>query len=499
LSGVRVTYSGLISFFVSIIGVITGTIFVVIVTRQLSPEDFGLWTLIGSLVSYVTIVNPIVTYWTTRHIARGENVGKTALSTNVLFSLGGVVVYSIMAIMLSDTLGADLLILLLAAGLIPTIFLENILNSIAHGYKPQAVSYGLVVFESTKIPLGFIMVVFLELGIFGVIITSIIASVLKIIILVILTREQLVGKIKHDLIKFWLRLSWLTLYMSLFGFIRRLDVLLVSVVSGSLIGIAYWGAATTATNLITHSGHISHGLYPKLLATGKKAFAEENLKRIMYFAVPILGATIIFAKPILNILNPEYVNGESIVIILSFRSILAILLGFSLNIIESYEKIDLDKQANFKQFFKSKLFLVPTLNILHSIVYLGGLGIFLLLISMEMTDVYIVTIWSLIFTITYIPFVIYGLFLINKNYKIKLPINHMGKYIIATIVAGIPIYYIVSRELILSNRIYEFLPQFIPIVILGSILYLGITYLIDKDTRVLGKSIFIEMKKSIKF
>ena len=238
MSNVRVTYSGLISFLVSVVGLITGTIFVVIVTRQLSPEDFGLWTLIGSLVSYVTIVNPIVTYWTTRQIARGEEVGKTALSTNTLFSIGGLLVYSIIAVAVSFTLEVDLFVLLLAAGLIPTIFLENILNSIALGYKPQSVSYGIVVFESAKIPLGFTLVVFMELGIIGAIITSIVASLLKIIILVILTREKLIGKIKRDVIKFWLRLSWLTLYMSVFGFIRRLDVLLVSFITGSLVGLS---------------------------------------------------------------------------------------------------------------------------------------------------------------------------------------------------------------------------------------------------------------------
>ena len=60
MGSIRVTYSGLIGFIISLIGVVTGTIFVIIVTRQLSPEDFGLWTLVGSIVSYVIIINPIV-------------------------------------------------------------------------------------------------------------------------------------------------------------------------------------------------------------------------------------------------------------------------------------------------------------------------------------------------------------------------------------------------------------------------------------------------------
>ena len=488
------TYSGFISFLVSIIGVVTGTIFVIIVTRQLSPEDFGLWTLIGSLVSYVTIVNPIVTYWTTRQIARNEEIGKTALSTNIAFSLAGIIAYAIIAIIISPDIDADLYILLLASGLIPTIFLENILNSIAHGYKPQNVSYGLVAFESAKIPLGFLLVYFLELGIIGVIITSIGASTLKIILLLFLTREKLLGQIKKDIIKFWIRMSWLTLYMSIFGFIRRLDVLLVSLMTGSLVGLAYWGAATTVTNFISHSGHISQGLYPKLLATGKKTFAEENLKRIMFFAIPLLAATIIFSKPTLNILNPEYVNGGLIVIILSFRSFLAILMGFSFNIIESYEKVDIDKQASIKKFFKSKLFLVPSLNLAHSGIYIASLVVLLYLLSSDATDIELVTSWSLIFTIVYIPFVVYGIVFIHKHYQIKLPYYSMSKYLIATIASSIPIYYISENYLELSISIYDFLPNFIPIILLSGAFYFGITYLIDNDTRKLFKSIFNEIK-----
>ena len=495
MSNVRVTYSGLISFLVSVVGLITGTIFVVIVTRQLSPEDFGLWTLIGSLVSYVTIVNPIVTYWTTRQIARGEEVGKTALSTNTLFSIGGLLVYSIIAVGVSFTLEVDLFVLLLAAGLIPTIFLENILNSIALGYKPQSVSYGIVMFESAKIPLGFTLVVFMELGIIGAIITSIVASLLKIILLVILTREKLIGKIKRDVIKFWLRLSWLTLYMSVFGFIRRLDVLFFSFVTGSLIGVAYFGASIAATNLVMYSSRISQGLYPKLLATGKKEFAEENLKRIMYFAIPILGGTIIFAKPILHVLNPIYVDGTFIVIILAWRSFLAILMGFSLNVIESYEKIDIDKQASFKQFVKSKLFLVPTLNLIHSGIYMGALVIFLGLITSEMTDVYTVTIWAFIFFVVYIPFVVYGLVFINKNYKIKLPSIHIVKYVFATIISVIIIYFITENTLQYPQSIFDFLPQIIPLVVLGACFYFAITYVIDESTRLFFKSIINEIKR----
>jgi len=239
LNNIRVTYSGLIGLTVSLIGVVTGTVFVIIVTRNLLPEEFGLWTLIGSIVSYVLIIDPIVTYWSTRQVARGEEIGKTAVSTSGLFSAGGMVVYLGIAIFIATTTDADLFVLVLASILIPLMFTSNVLTSICMGFKPQAVSYGLLSFEATKIPFGFLLVAFLELGIIGAIVATMFSSLIRIIILAIMARSKIVGTIKKSVIKFWFKLSWLTVYLSGAGFIYKLDVLIFSVLTNSFIGLAY--------------------------------------------------------------------------------------------------------------------------------------------------------------------------------------------------------------------------------------------------------------------
>src|SRR3990167_2795739 len=93
MSNIRVTYSGLLGFIIGMISVITGIVFTLIVTRRLSPEEFGVWALIGSVISYFLIVEPILSYWTTRQIARGESVATTSLFYSTLFSLGQVPIY----------------------------------------------------------------------------------------------------------------------------------------------------------------------------------------------------------------------------------------------------------------------------------------------------------------------------------------------------------------------------------------------------------------------
>jgi hypothetical protein len=499
LSNIRVTYSGLIAFSVALIGVITGTIFVIMVTRRLSPEEFGLWTLIGSLVGYVTIIEPIVTYWTTRQIARGERVAKTAISTSGVFSGVGIIAYFGIALFTAYTLEVDFTILLIASLLIPLTFLTNILNSISLGYKPQHVSFGSLSFEITKIPLGIIFVVLLQFGIIGALITTILASSIRLILLFILLKDQIPGTINFATIKFWLKMSWLTVYQSSYGLIYKFDVLVFSILTGSLTGIAYWGAAAAISNLVVHSRSLSQGLYPKLLATSRNEIAEENFKRTMYFAIPILGVTIVFVKPMMYILNPIYAEGFFIAIIISIRSFVNMIMGFFMSILESYEKVDLDQKAGFRKYMKSNLFLTPTIMILISVIYVGGLAIFLVFPGIDHTDeINLVVGWSYILLFVSIGFMLLSALLVQKRYQISIPFIPIGKYSIVTLASSIIVYLIIENYLIYTESVYDFIPQLIPIIILGGIMYFGLTYLIDKSTRNLFTSILREIKNKLR-
>ena len=93
MDNIRVTYSGLIAFAVSLIGVATGAIFVIIVTRQLEPEEFAIWIILGTMLSYVAISQSAVSYWTLRQVARDEAVAKTSVISSGMLSLGVLPLY----------------------------------------------------------------------------------------------------------------------------------------------------------------------------------------------------------------------------------------------------------------------------------------------------------------------------------------------------------------------------------------------------------------------
>tara|TARA_B100000949_G_scaffold215060_1_gene211028 strand:- start:189 stop:377 length:189 start_codon:yes stop_codon:yes gene_type:complete len=62
LSGIRVTYTGLISLIGGIISIFTGVIFTLIITRTVTAEEYGTWGLIIGLITYVMLIGPVVSY-----------------------------------------------------------------------------------------------------------------------------------------------------------------------------------------------------------------------------------------------------------------------------------------------------------------------------------------------------------------------------------------------------------------------------------------------------
>ena len=147
MSNIRVTYSGLISFMIGLLSIITGLVFTIIVTRQLSPEQLGSWTLIGGLIVYVMVIEPMISYWATRETARDVKSGKTALVSSTIFSTIAITIYLIIALVVSENSQVSRETLFFAAILIPVTFINRILSAINYGWKPHVERYGFLASE----------------------------------------------------------------------------------------------------------------------------------------------------------------------------------------------------------------------------------------------------------------------------------------------------------------------------------------------------------------
>ena len=496
MSGIRVTYSGLISFAVSLVSVFTGIIFTLIVTRQLSQDEFGTWGLIGGMTGYVLIFGPITTYWITREIARGEKSGKTGLITSGLFGTGAVLIYFIIATLFGTQVEVDEAILLFAAITIPIEYVRSSLQAITLGYKPHVRSYGLLAFELTKIPIGFVLIYFLDMGLVGAILTTAIASSAETILLTVKTREQLRGKFNKIYLKKWSKLFWIPTYPKISNRIMNLDVVVFSIITGTVSGLAFWTAANAISKVVAHSGQISISLYGKLLESGKKEYLQENLLRTFYFSIPLVAMSITYAKPGLFTLNPIYEVASIIVIIMSLVVFLRTLDGVFDSALQGIEKVDLKEDATFKDYIKSKLFYIPTVRLIHRSTYLGSVVVLLSILAVfSFSDIDMITYWALIALVTQIPFSVYFYVLTKRSFSLKMDKISILKYLLSAIVSFGIAYLLMEEYLIYKESIFEFLPSFLPFVAIGTGGYLGLTYLIEPKIRILFKSVIKEFVK----
>lgn len=495
MSSIRVTYSGLISFAVGIISVFTGLIFTLIITRQLVQDDFGTWSVIGSLTGYALILSPMITFWATREISRGKESGKTAIVSSSLFAGLALIIYLVIVYFFNTDANIEKSVLLFAALLIPTDFFKNVLVSINLGYRPHVAEYGLLIFEIAKITFALAFLYLIDMGIEGVIIAISLSSLSSGIFLYVKTYEKIKGKLNFHSLKKWIKLSWIPTYPNLVQVITNSDVIIFTLITGSVAGVAYWSAARAISRVVHHSIKINKAVYPKLLSGGKKEFFEENVNRVFYFAFPLAALSVSFAEPALFALNPIYQVATPIVIILVPLIFIRTLGDIFTRSLSGIEDVDTKENATYKEYMKSKLFFLPTLRNIQRAGYIVSLAIMLLIFSpYELSDETLVMYWAIIAIITQVPYTIYLSHIAKRDFNPRYNYSAITKYGISSIVSFGITYMLMNEYLVYKESIFEFLPELLSFVLIGIAGYLGLTYLIDKKTRKLIKSIFNELK-----
>ena len=494
MSGIRVTYAGLINFIIGIISVITGLAFTLTVTRQLSQDELGTWGLIGGLLVYATIISPIINYWLTRDVARGGKSGKTGIISSGFFSVIGFAVLVILSYFVSLGSDASFDILLLGVVLVPVMFMQKVLHAINMAWKPETRSYGLIVFETVKLPVGILLIYLLDLGLVGAIFTVFIAHLGEIILLAYYAREKIRVSFETSYLKKWFRISWLPMYGNLQNFILSLDVVIFTLITSSVIGLAFYTVSMASVAIVNHANAISFALYSKLLEGGKREHLQENLTNVLYFALPLLVLSISFSKPTLFALNPLYVEAWPIAIVLAFKMLLHIVRDIFEAGIAAIERVDVNEQSTWKDYAKSKLFFLPTLRVIQNGLFVGTLFVVLIIfVNQGASDLDLVFYWSIVALIMQIPFTLYTYHLARSSFTIKIPKIPIAKYIIVS-VGSIGLSYILFEKFVFyDTSVFNFLPNLLIFMTLGLGLYLTITYFVDSRTKNLVQKVKSEI------
>jgi O-antigen/teichoic acid export membrane protein/RNAse (barnase) inhibitor barstar len=496
MNNIRVTYSGLISLASNLVSVFTGLIFVIIVTRTLTSEEFGVWGLISGLLAYAVIISPIVCYWSTRETARGEESGKTAVSTNSMLSLLGVTVYLIISYFVAKQSNFDESVILFAAILIPVIFLNDILIAIIRGWKTHILNYGLLSFEISKIVFVIIFVYFWDLGVIGAIFAVFVSYLPSITILFIHNIPKIKDEFNSEYVKKWFKLFWIPTYRQIPNTLLLTDVVIFSAITGSVIGVAYFTAARTIAYLVDHTRSISQAMYPKILESGKQEYLQENLMLFFFLSFPLVGLSITFSESGLYLLNPIYVIASPVVIFLSLKSFLIALNSNFFLGLQGLEKVDIDKKSTFKDYAKSKLMLHPTFQFIRSVIYFASLTIIFSLQTKHAFNIDLISLWALIGLLIELPLTLYMIHMVKKEFTLNLQWSSIIKYFITCIASFGLTYYLMQNFLIFDKEIFVFLPNILAFAIFSVVVYFLISIIIDNRAKRLVGRIISELNSN---
>ena len=494
MSNIRITQSGLIAFLVGIISMVFGGIFTLIITRQLSVEEFGTWGLIGSIIGYTLLIESVIYYWVLRETARNIPSARTGLMTSGIFSVIGMLVYVIISFMIDAQTNIDFSIMIFAAILVPVNFLDHTLRSVSQGWKPNIDSFGFIGVEISKIPIGLLLIYFLDLGLFGLIVTVVIANAISILIQVYYNKEKLKGKIQFKFIKKWFKLSWIVLYKDIPNTLFVSDMVIFTIIVGNVTGLAYISAARAISLIVKHSQRISIAIYPSLLAGGHQEQLQANLMKVFYFAFPIVAFSITFAEPGLFILNPEYAIAASIVWILAVRELFATINRIYRTSLQAIEKVDTSENSTLKEYIKSNLILVPTIRMIQYACYaiLLCVGLYIL-VNEGLSQIELVQYWAYAALAVEIPFLIYFSIILKRDFTLNFNYKAIMKYGIGCFIAFGLTHVLMDNFLVYEISVFDFLPSVLPYVFLSLFLYLGLTFIMDYQTRILFKRIINEV------
>lgn len=491
MSSIRITYSGLIGLVVRLSSLITGMMFSIIITRNLVPEEFGLYALIGSLIAYAMFGHVISAFWIPRHIPRGEEVGKTALLTSGIFSLVGMLAYLIAAYFVAQNTNSDFNILLLGSLLIPATYIANTLDSINQGFRPQAVSYSFISFEVAKVPLGYLLLEPFTLGLAGAIIATLIALLIKSCTAIFFALPRLKSAIDISFLKRWLKLSWLSLYGIFAGNIYVLDTFIVAIFFSSTESLSYFAAATTISIIAGHAGILAKALGPKLIADAKIHHVQTVMRLYSLIGIPLLIAVIVFAKPLLFLLNPAYVIAVPVIYFMSLRAFVYGIYTIFSGTLSGIERVDIDQNAKFSQYVKSNLFLLSTIQYVRTGIYLIPLIVFLSFsTTTNLSVIDIVIIWSFFGLVSELAITIFAGYKVQRAKFLILELKPIFKYFIISILSGIVSWMLIDNFIVFERDLAVFLPGLAISIGIGGAIYLIPMYFIDNYCRGLFRAIF---------
>ncbi|MBS7634201.1 hypothetical protein KEJ34_01695 [Candidatus Bathyarchaeota archaeon] len=462
-------------FLFRLLSVGTGLVFTLLVTRNITLEEYGVYSNIGDTLSYFTLASAIIPFWVTRFTARGrQDSPKTGLIINLLVALASTAVYLITIPNILGILQVSskyFLTYFVGVFLIVENHIQAVLEAIFYPKRPEMMAFGLLVLEIGKVSLGFLFIIGFRMGLIGVLFSLIASYLVQILFYVRGIRREILGRIRWDYAKRWFKASLINIYGIIGGRILMFANILLFVYSGELAR-AYYGASSAIASIVGYSSSLSFALYPKLLSEANPSDVSSSLKMILMFALPMCIGAIVLSEPLLLILNPLYAVAKPILILLSINALLSAASSVFDSIISGTERLDADEEISYRKMIGSRLFLQQTLTYAQAAVIVPLMYVIL---AVGMPDALTATEYlALINVLTNLSIIVSKYVIASRCLRFDIPWVSLIKYLSASLVMSLVLYLTPTLARLSMVAVK---------VLFGALVYFSLVLLVDKEAR----------------
>lgn len=481
---VRPRRTGLVVFAARILSVFTGLLFLVMMTRWLSPSQFGLWEVITTIVAFSAYPVGVVTYWATRDVARGSQVAKSTLVINQIASLIGVAIYLAFALLSYEVIGSNLVPFMLAVVLVPLAYWTQATGALLAGLDPAVSGYSLLLSEPAKLIVAYPLLYMFRFGIYGILIAISFSYLVQGLFTTYKLWPYAKDKLDLSLGKKWLSLWHVPSLGTLNYLLSSADTFVATMGQGATTLAGYYQAAYQVSTVIAYGQYLSVALYPALLRRQSERLVSEILEFSMLFAIPMAAGVVSLAPQILYLLRPEYASVSAALVILSASTLVLLFSNIIDQTLTGRETADLEQSNRAGRIIRSDLMFVPVVNLVFTAAYvaaifvighLAGSGIFPLS--------QLVSYWALVQLVMAILLVSAKFGRLRKRISLAFP-KPVLAYATAAVLMGVAVHFTGLAILTSSLGGLQYGVRLAALVFLGAAIYFGV--LVSFDRRVRG-------------
>ena len=473
---IRVQYSGLIIFAAQIVSIATGLAFNLLLTRNISKEEFGTWTNIFDLTSYFTILGGVFPFWAVRFMARGrEGVTKTVVSSNFVASAVAAGLYLVLVFPLTAALGVSpalIILYVLASVQIVNVHLIGALESILRAKKPQVIGVGLLISEGVKVTLAYVIAVALGQILLGAMLGFLIGGILQTLYYLKLLSLDLRHPIQWAYVKEWTKGSAASIFGVVGSQLSSYIFILLFVYGGHGAARADYQAAATFAAVIGYASSLALALYPKLIAKGCFEEVSASLRLILLFALPMTFLTTVMSSSLLTILDVSYSSASPVLVVLAIDALVVVLLGFYQFVFMGTEKLDEEATIHLGTLVRSKIFKVHALPYLHAAISLPLVFYILTSLPSDSWQLAFYVAEVILFTHIILLALVYAWTI--RACRVTFPWFSLGKYLFASGVAVVVLFLLPHPTTVILT---------LSMLAAGILIYAAIIVAIDRYTR----------------